>query len=192
MGPDAAVLVGLLAEDDRLRVVAALVLGTQRHADLVGVTGLDSRRVTAALDRLTSGGLIEPGIDGSIRLRAEVFKDAARTASAAVRRVTAEAFDGVAPETAAVLRNFVADGRLQAIPTQRSKRRLVLDWLASRFEPGEVYHEPEVNRILAVVHADVAALRRYLVDEDFMERRDGFYWRTGGSVDTNPDGAPIG
>jgi hypothetical protein len=28
------------------------------------------------------------------------------------------------------------------------------------------------------VHADTAALRRYLVDEGFMAREAGIYWRT--------------
>ena len=31
-----------------------------------------------------------------------------------------------------------------------------------------------------------AALRRYLVDEGFLERRDGFYWRVGGTFDIDP------
>ena len=28
-----------------------------------------------------------------------------------------------------------------------------------------------------------AALRRYLVDEEFLERRQGFYWRAGGTFE---------
>ena len=31
-------------------------------------------------------------------------------------------------------------------------------------------------------HADTAALRRYLVDEDFLSRAAGEYWRSGGST----------
>jgi hypothetical protein len=30
------------------------------------------------------------------------------------------------------------------------------------------------------VHPDTAALRRYLVDDGFMEREAGEYWRAGG------------
>jgi hypothetical protein len=71
------------------------------------------------------------------------------------------------------------------IPRRRRPRLLVLDVLAGRFEPGRTYHEGEVNRILGAFHADVAALRRYLVDEEFMERRDGFYWRAGGTFDVS-------
>ena len=63
---------------------------------------------------------------------------------------------------------FVVDGRLQSIPTARAKRLVVLDWLAQEFEPGRRYSEAQVNLILGQRHADTAALRRYLVDEEFL------------------------
>lgn len=59
----------------------------------------------------------------------------------------------------------------------------MLDWLAARFEPGKTYPERDVNLLVGMAHADVAALRRYLVDEGFLERRDGFYWRAGGTFE---------
>ena len=82
-----------------------------------------------------------------------------------------------------IVRRFVRAGRLTVIPARRSKRRLVLDWLAQEFEPGRVYPEAAVNKMLIRFHPDFAALRRYLVDEGFMERRQGFYWRAGGTFD---------
>lgn len=83
-----------------------------------------------------------------------------------------------------VLRPFFdADGRLITVPAKRAKRLLVLDRLAQMFEPGERYPEPEVNRRLRAAHDDVAMLRRYLVDEGFLDRASGIYWRIGGSVD---------
>lgn len=82
-----------------------------------------------------------------------------------------------------VLRAFVgADGRLASIPTKLIKRLVVLDFLAQDFEIGRTYPEAEVNATLKRHHDDHAALRRYLVEEGFMERRDGQYWRSGGSV----------
>lgn len=74
-------------------------------------------------------------------------------------------------------------GRLTSIPVQLSKRTIVLDYLAQNFEPGRRYKEKEVNEILARYHEDVAALRRYMVDEGFMEREAGVYWRSGGSFE---------
>jgi hypothetical protein len=80
-----------------------------------------------------------------------------------------------------VRRAFLRDGRLVGIPARRSKRLVVLDFLAQAFEPGRRYPEREVNRRLRAYHDDVAALRRYLVDEGFLERDRGEYWRAGGS-----------
>ena len=58
----------------------------------------------------------------------------------------------------------------------------ILDLLAQQFEPGERYGETEVNNRLRAFHQDVAALRRYLVEEGFLDRAEGRYWRSGGSV----------
>jgi hypothetical protein len=83
-----------------------------------------------------------------------------------------------------VLRAFLDEtGRLRNIPARRAKRLIVLDHLAQLFEPGERFEETEVNRRLREVHGDVAALRRQLVDDGFLTRDRGVYWRSGGSVD---------
>ena len=84
----------------------------------------------------------------------------------------------------AVLRSFLdADGRLRSIPAKHAKRLVVLDHLAQRFEPGQRYAEAEVNQRLRQAHPDVAALRRYLVEEGFLDREGGVYWRAGGSFE---------
>ena len=83
-----------------------------------------------------------------------------------------------------VLRAFVgADGRLASIPTKISKRLVVLDLVAQDFALGETYPEAQVTEILNRRHPDHAALRRYLVEEGFLDRRDGTYWRCGGTVE---------
>jgi len=83
-----------------------------------------------------------------------------------------------------VLSRFLdAEGRLHTIPTKRAKRLLVLDHLAQQFELGHVYPESEVVAVLTRFHPDHAALRRYLVDDLFLTREDGHYWRSGGTVD---------
>ena len=85
-----------------------------------------------------------------------------------------------------VLQNFLTeDGRLRTIPSKQSKLLVVLDHLSQSFEPGRTYPEVEVNEILGGFHPDYAALRRYLVDDEFLERRDGFYWRAGGTFNVD-------
>lgn len=84
-----------------------------------------------------------------------------------------------------VLRAFMrTDGSLRAIPARRGKRMVVLDVIAGEFEVGIRYPESEVDGRLRRFHPDVAALRRHLVDEGFLDREPvGIYWRAGGSVD---------
>jgi hypothetical protein len=79
------------------------------------------------------------------------------------------------------LRVFVGDGRIQALPAKQSRRLLLLDKIAQGFEPGVRYPERDVSLFLGALHSDYAALRRYLVDEDFLSRAEGEYWRSGGT-----------
>jgi hypothetical protein len=89
--------------------------------------------------------------------------------------------DAETPEYDARVREAFVDvaGRLISIPAQRKKRLAILRWLVEDFQPGRLYPEGEVNRILSRRHEDFFALRRFLVDEELMQRRRGVYWRTG-------------
>jgi hypothetical protein len=81
------------------------------------------------------------------------------------------------------LRAFIRDGRITALPAKRTRRLLLLDQVVQAFEPGRTYPEAEVNQILKAIFDDHCALRRYLIDEEFMSRTaDGLYWRAGGTV----------
>jgi hypothetical protein len=177
VGSEAARLLGLLAEPDRLKVVAAIVLGARTAEAIVDATRLEPKAVEQALARLTSGGLVS-GERRNLVLDEEELRAAVR--SAAEEREAGEKL-GIPPVASEVLRRFVRNGRLVSIPMARSKRLVVLDHLSQEFEPGWRYAESDVNEILADYHEDVAALRRYLVDEGFMAREAGEYWRTGGT-----------
>ena len=85
------------------------------------------------------------------------------------------------PQDEQVVARFVQGGRLVVMPTKRSKRLLVLDHVAQRFEPGRTYPEPEVDAVLRELHDDHAALRRYLVEDGLLAREGGVYWRAGGT-----------
>ncbi len=143
---------------------------------------LEVPRAGRALARLTSGGLVEQEKDG-YRLATERFRDALDSLE---RPTPGEAVgSGLGPEADRVLRVFLRDGKLVQIPVVHSKRLIVLDYLSRLFEPGEAYPESVVNEKLGAFHPDYAALRRYMVDDEFLHRRDGFYWRAGGTFDVD-------
>ncbi|MGY2084560.1 DUF2087 domain-containing protein [Blastococcus sp. SYSU DS0539] len=176
---DAATIAGLLADPVRLKVVAALALGAATIEEVAAASRLSLKEVALAARRLARAGLVER--DGHhLALHTDRFGAAARAAAEAAPAPEPLSDD---PAADAVLSAFVRDGRLVSIPAQRSKRLVVLDHLVRVFEPGVRYPEREVNALLAVWHPDVAALRRYLVDEALLSRDAGIYWRSGGYVE---------
>jgi hypothetical protein len=177
-----AAALGVLADESRLSVLAAIILGAADEHAVSTSTGLEERAVRRALARLVSGGLLIAKQEGGWRIAMDSLKQAARRATRLRPEVTPEDV-GATPEQTRVLRGFLDDGRLVSIPAAHGKRMVVLDWLAQQFQPGKVYPESQVNQILQRYHADFAALRRYLVDEEFLERREGFYWRAGGTFE---------
>ena len=186
-------IVGLLADGDRRRVVAAMILGADTAPDIARSAGLDVRAVASALHRLAERGLVIRDGEHAYVVE-EAFALAARAAAEALRSGAGAGVvgpggardepDARATREEKVMRSFVRDGRITQIPMQHTKRRILLDWLVQDFEPGRRYSEPMVNLILGKRHPDTAALRRALVDEELMDRDHGEYWRIGGPVDT--------
>ena len=201
--PGARELLALLAEPDRLRALAAVTLGADTLAEVAERAGLEPKEAARALSRLVAGGLLEGGAGTGYRVRTEALKTAARrpadTGSVVAGAGGSEGQGGGPPGPAAgspeadVLRRFVHNGRLLAMPAAHGKRLVVLDHLAGLFEPGRRYPEREVNELLGRYHPDYAMLRRYLVDDGFLDRADEpapsgsrsvkVYWRTGGTVE---------
>ena len=76
-----------------------------------------------------------------------------------------------------------ATGASSRYRRRRRSDAIVLERVALEFEPGVRYEEREVNAIVGAFFNDHASLRRYLVDEGFLDREAGTYWRAGGRVD---------
>lgn len=170
-------LVGLLAQSDRRRVVAALILGARSRDDVALATGLSGREIADAVTRLEQGGLLEAGEDGALILLEAAFEVAGRDRGTAAPKHAPDA-----SPADVVLSRSVVDGKIVCWPSKQSKQLIVLDWLVQRFEPGVRYSERQVNRAILDAHEDTAAMRRYLVDRGMLDRSDGEYWRSGGSV----------
>ena len=82
-------------------------------------------------------------------------------------------------ENLRVLRDHTRNGKLTHLPTKRKKLLVILDWLATLFQPQTFYSEVEVNSIIQVVYEeDYVGIRRDLVDMGYLrrERGGGKYW----------------
>ncbi|MEA2522344.1 MAG: hypothetical protein QOI81_1990 [Actinomycetota bacterium] len=171
-----------LADPERLAIAGALAQGDAAASVLAAELGYEIRRVHKHLGRLASAGVARFDPDTQrYRLDPETLRWAAEQVGPP--REAGMALGAANDEEEVVLRTFFRNGRLTEIPMKASKRRIVLERIASEFEPGRHYDEKEVNMTVGAFFNDYAALRRYLVDEGFMDRDHGVYWRAGGRVD---------
>lgn len=162
----------------RLAVLGRAAVGPVDVAALAADLDVDERKVHKELGRLAAAGLL----DSDRCLDVELLRSLARSVPTDAPVDPSLLAGPWTDDEAQVLSRFFSGRRLTNIPTARPKRLLVLERLALEFEPGVRYHEREVDFTLQMFFADYASLRRYLVDEGFLTRADGVYWRTGGRV----------
>jgi biotin operon repressor len=171
-----------LADPERLAIAGSLARGEASASGLSDELGISMTRLRKHLNRLTATGVVRLADDRTTyRLDPTTLRWAAEQVGPP--RESGLALGAVNEQEELVLRAFFRDGRLTEIPAKESKRRIVLERIALEFEPGIHYDERTVNVIVGRFHNDHAALRRYLVDEGFLARDGGNYWRTGGRVD---------
>jgi hypothetical protein len=185
--PDASAIAGLLADADRRRVFAAIELGAGTLDDITTRTELPQHRAAKALGKLLDGQVVVTSSGGTFAVDGEALRRAARDAR---QRAPSTEHADEPDEVRKVLDAFVRDGRVTSMPAALGKRRVVLDWLARRFEPGHRYLEAEVTSMLDGHVDDPVTLRRYLVDEGFLDRSHGMYWRSGGTFDVSDSEKP--
>ena len=174
-------MLGVLADPERLAVAGALAARSATAAELASSLELRPDRVRRHLSKLTKAGLIRVEPDRrTYRYQPEALRQAARSISPS--RDAGLALGAIYEEEGQVLRRYFRGGRLREIPAKHSKRLIILSRLALEFDIGVRYTEQQVNETLNRFHQDFAALRRYLVDEGFLSRERGQYWRSGGPV----------
>ena len=169
-----------LSDKNRLRIIGLLAERSRTGEELSDALGVGAPTISHHLRRLTEAGLVSAVPDQYYRvysLRDEVLRE---TLARLADRSTLSRVGGSTPYygfEAKVLRDFLKDGRLTAIPRQRKKREVILRHFARQFEEGRVYSEAEVNDILARYHEDTATLRREMVSYGLLTREGGEYWK---------------
>ena len=181
-----------LADESRLALLRLLHSGERTVGDLSGLIDLGEPTVSHHLARLREAGLVSLRMAGNQR-----FYCINDSGLAKFKRLAAEieqlpatlepvfsdnawiAALGWPEEDQKVLRDYTVNGKLTRLPNKQKKTLVVLRWLATRFEPGRMYSEPEVNAIIKEIFpADIASLRRDLIDFGYLRREKGGgkYW----------------
>jgi len=170
-----------MANPQRLKILGLLASRPAVVEEIAAGLEIGLATVSHHLRVLRQAGLVECRKDQQYRLYALRESRLREMAGELVRLENLRAGAGPFPEgeyEAKVLRAFVKRGRLQAIPAQRKKRMVVLDWLVGQFESDRRYEEAEVNSIIGRFHSDFCTLRRELIMMGLMQRERGQYWRT--------------
>lgn len=169
-----------IGNESRLKILGILATGECDVGELAARLELREPTVSHHLARLKALGLVDMRVEGNNHI---YFLD--------VKALEAMNKDLFTPQSLAslvadlpeddprqkVLQQFIQENRIKTIPARHQKRVLVLSWLADQFDWDVRYTEAEISERLKAYHPDYAALRRYLVDEGFMQREHGLYWR---------------
>lgn len=171
-GPDAAVLLKTILDEDRLVILGLLAQRSHTPAELAAA--LPGRRTPPARHLAQ---LVETGL---VKQEGDRYLLDTRTIQAIKRSLFARPAPPPNQSTEEqVLATYVKGGKLVQYPAlvHQDRRMVILRWLAENFAPNRSYTEPEVNALLAGHSEDHATLRRYLVDVGLLERQGGVYRR---------------
>lgn len=181
-----------IGNESRLKIIGILATEECDVGELAARLELREPTVSHHLARLRGLGLVQMRAEGNSHIyRLDAGALEAMGKDLFKQDQLASLVEGVAPDDPEqkVLQQFIEDGRIRSIPARQGKRRTVLRWLVEHFDADARYTEAEISERLEAYHPDYAALRRYLVDEGFMQREDGIYWRTTTTELTQPEAA---
>lgn len=178
--------VKVLSNIDRLKVVGLLAVEPLSMAQIAERLGWAVRAAKNHLDYLVFFGLVKADqvdlpstleTSRMYQLNIDWLREASRRMLAGSRpRLSKDDFEGEDFDRKVLSEWMKPEGTLKAIPQQRKKLLVILRHLLKVFEPGQRYPEKQVNELLKRFHPDYAALRRYMVDEGLLGRKDGIYW----------------
>ena len=165
----------LLLDEDRLKILGALAQQTWRADALAEQVTVN--RLPVHLHKLAEAGLVNQGIEQGV----ECYQLDSRQILKLKKLLFArdEAGEAQSPDEKD-LAKFIKRDQVVQLPIHPAKLRLVLNWLADKFQPDVEYTERAVNELLKGLTGDPVAvdhvtLRRLLIDYGFLARQAGIY-----------------
>jgi DNA-binding HxlR family transcriptional regulator len=170
----------VFSNESRLKIIGHLASGDRSVGELAQLLELKEPTISHHLAELKGSGLVNVRAEGTMRIYQLNTKALEAISKDIFARPNLAAL--VKPsdmtEEERILRNWVKDGHIIDIPAQEKKKQIVLRWLAGQIDPERRWTEREFSEWLAEYNEDYALLRRYLVDNGYMAREKGIYWRT--------------
>jgi DNA-binding transcriptional regulator YhcF (GntR family) len=169
-----------LADQSRLAIVNSLLERSQCVEEIAQRHALAPSTVSFHLKKLEQAGLVSSRKEQYYA----VFRANDAMLDTTLRQIIAASSTGkemqdgrMAAHRHRVLETFFRHGRLEKLPAQQKKRRIVLEQFALRFAPHRRYSEQEVTALIQPLFDDYCTIRRLLVDEGLIRRDRDAYWR---------------
>jgi biotin operon repressor len=172
-----------LADANRLKLIGLLATKESSVEELSAVLDISPSTVSHHLSKLAEIGIVAARADGYYniyRLETDALENMAKqllvkeTLPEVAKDLDRKAYDRK------ILKDYLnEDGTIAQLPTNQRKLEVILQYIADRFEIGEIYTEKTVNQVIGDLHEDISGLRRDLISFGYLDRkRDGSaYWR---------------
>lgn len=169
----------VFGNESRLKIIGHLANGDRSVGELAELLDLKEPTISHHLADMKAIGLVTVRPEGTMRIYhldskvlegmgKDIFAQPNLAALVDTRDLT---------EDERILRTWVKNGRIVDIPAQEKKKQVILRWVADQIDPDRRWTEKEFSEWLSQFNEDYAFLRRYLVDNGYMAREKGIYWR---------------
>ncbi len=169
-----------LVDDNRIRLLGWLIEGDLTLPEIARRLGLKPNTAQRHVEYLVQLGIVAEVAGArppAYHFSREALTAMARETLARAPNLTAAELD-MSTFNRKVITDFTnPDGSLKSLPAQEKKFMIILYYLIDKFLPDVDYTEREVVEILRRFHPDTATLRRALVDNGLMERKNNIYRR---------------
>lgn len=171
-----------VANENRLKILGILAVRERSVEELSTLMHLEAPKVFNNLIKLQELGLVESHSDGdknTFRLNIDALEEMNKERFTSAENAPFTENESYEVWEQKILNTFLKNDEIKAIPSSLKKRKVILNWLANKFERGVKYTEKQVNEIIARHHPDFATLRREFIMEKLMDREGGggLYWR---------------
>ena len=156
---------------ERLKTLGLLANRAYTIPELANILGLKETAVSRTISTLQKAKLVE-GVSNAQPPQFQLNK-------AGLTKMQHIVEEGTAGETFAerVMKQYVQNETLKAIPHDEEERELILNWLTEKFDLQKRYTESEVTEIVANYYPYPLTLRRLLADNQFLMHTGRHYWR---------------
>ena len=168
-----------LGDKTRIRIISLLKAGPLNGQAIAGKLRLKPPTITHHLTKLKEIDVVYQRRDKNMIYFYLNEDKLERMALAITRNGGAgmfEKFDVTDEEKAKVISNFIdSTGKLKALPAQRKKKLILLEYMLRGIDHGKTYNEKEINEHIQQYYEDFATVRREFVMAHFMYRQNGIY-----------------